>query len=296
MAQKKPAEQRSRLADHPWMGALFANNKPYFTKTFARIREYRKSGVQNAAPIELPSHEFFASEVLDAVRPILATVERLEWSATFLRSFPNARGYARKGITRDGWMEYHYAAFAIGYSTCRDLALLLTNEVFRIGLPHRLCSMDAILHNYWVKSTDIPAALRVIAELTKRHQEVRNLHVHRGKAPDLSVLSPLGAFPMLSSVSLIEKVDPGSIEDSDRRFVEYMFRLTADQLAKSMQAEIAEMETALTDLFDRLKREYERKYEQLVPVDWTELVANAAAQLRTKKTPPTTGNAPEGNS
>lgn len=248
------------LEIHPFAMMLLEHNRDYSQK----LLEHRaKSDAgETPGPIELAPHHFYASEVIEAVEPIFATLDRVTSTLTFLRGFPNARSYVRQGITRDKWMEYHYAYFVVAYSSFRDLSLLLINQVFRLGLAARSCSRDAILTNEWVKNTKVPAAVKAIDKLAGQHQEIRNLHVHRGKTPDLAAVLESEHFRHLRLISFVSQNDPSFASES-RDLLTIGFRWTAEDLRRRMKTEIGSMTDALRQLFAALQEHYERKFKEL---------------------------------
>jgi hypothetical protein len=255
---------KSLLSNHGWLRVLLQHTREYL-KQVVKAERARRDG-KGKHPVSLPPHTYYATDVFDAVRPIFGTLDRLRWSVYFLETYPNSRSYTKKGITRDKWMEYHLANYVIEYTSCRDLCLLVINQVFRLGLKSQHCATDTVLQNEWVRSTDVPEAFKAVAKLASSHQERRNLHVHRGKVPDLAALTSEEAFPTLSTASFLETVDPGTLSLSDQRFIGYMYRRTAKELGARLREEIGQMDEALAALLTRLQTQYERKYEELTPI------------------------------
>lgn len=152
--------------------------------------------------------------------------------------------------------------FVVSYSSFRDLSLLLINQVFRLGIPPRLCTRDAVLTNDWVKHTSVPTMFKTIENLVGKHQEARNLHVHRGRTPDIAAVLQNDDFRQLTLISLVSQGDP-LFAEANRDLLMEGLRWTADDLRGRITGEIANMVTALKKLLDVLKAEYQRKYREL---------------------------------
>jgi hypothetical protein len=267
-------------ASHPFLKTLMENNKDYLKHVVSSLGKKIKG--MPTEPIQLDSHHFYTSQVMDAVVPILNTLDRIRWARAFLTTFPNAKEYKKKGVTRDRWIEYHYTYYAVSYATIRDLALLLTNEVFRLKLPPRLCSMEAIVGNGWVKPTELPAILNELATQAKSHQEAKNLHVHRGKTPDIAALLDDDHFRTLGIISLGDLIGPQRLGAAERAIIQAAYRMTVGKLAERVDAEIAKLDSILVKLFTFLEAYYRREYDELAPIDFDQLTAAAGAHLKSK--------------
>jgi hypothetical protein len=246
------------LEEHPFVAELMEQNKRYLHLLLNRRREMDAGEVQS--PIVLSPREFYASDVIEKIQPLVATLDRMRWSLAFLRGFPNARSYERQGITRDKWMEYHYSSFIVAYSSFRDLSLLLINQVFRLGIPARLCSKDAVLTNTWVKETEIPGIFRQLEKLGSRHQEVRNRHVHRGQTPDLTEVLENPSFRHISTITFVSQIAPDFV---DRELLMMGYRLTTEELRTRMNSEIDAVVTTLDALLTGLHDQYEKELAEL---------------------------------
>ena len=67
-----------------------------------------------------------------------------------------------------------------------DVALILTDTTFRLGNPERLCRLDYINENRWMRSTGIDELPKKLNSVVEPWREPRNLFVHRGQTLDIS--------------------------------------------------------------------------------------------------------------
>jgi hypothetical protein len=260
---------RITIESHSWITKLLDDNKYYVTELAKNGPEFVKTGVRKE--IELAAHQFYAAGVIEAVRPIYGTLERIGWASSFLKGFPNARSYERQGITRDRWIEYHYAYFVVAYSSFFDLSLRLVNQVFRLGIPPHLCKGEAVLKNSWLVSTSIPGAVKEIEKLTKQHQGIRNVYVHGGKVPDIAEVLQDDLFHHLSLVSFTDQFESG-LTKFDRDSLVSGYRFTSGSLRRHMQVQIKAMDAALAQLFSILEGFYRQNLRRLSPVDFSAIV------------------------
>ena len=61
-----------------------------------------------------------------------------------------------------------------------DVSLILTNDIFRLGNPERLCYPDNIIRNSWVISSNVHNTLNKLSRIVEPWREPRNLFIHRG--------------------------------------------------------------------------------------------------------------------
>jgi hypothetical protein len=253
---------------HPWTTELLEHNREYLHQLIENLR--KAINEEARGQIELPPHRYYSAEVLEVLKPIYETLDRCRWSAAFVKTFPSADRYEGQGITRNLWIEYHYANFAVAYSSFRDLSLLLINQVFRLGIPPRLVSPESVLSNSWVADTAVPTAVKQVISLAATHQTLRNLYVHRGKIPDVAAILEDEDFRDLSLISFTNQYSD-FVSGAERKLIASAYRMVGTDLQVRMKAEIELMDSALAELFSVLFELYQSKYKELGPINYSAL-------------------------
>ncbi len=135
-----------------------------------------------------------------------------------------------------------------------DVALILTNEVFGLGNQERNCKSDIIKSNDYIRGTKVKTALDALEVLVKPYRRVRNVHVHRGKSPDIPDLlnsEQLDQFMLTSKVALMSK--PAKTPE----ILDLMFSGQAREIVQRMTGELDELQKVLSRLFDSILPTYE---------------------------------------
>lgn len=138
----------------------------------------------------------------------------LEQARVYLSSYRTNKRYKEAGIGRSHYINYHYFNYAITAVRIMDVALILTNNTFRLGNPDKLCRIENIAENSWVRSTGVAKLLKKLNSIVEPWREPRNLFVHRGQTLDTKLLYLLEAYDLLSergeSISGISPTDTKS--------------------------------------------------------------------------------------
>lgn len=134
----------------------------------------------------LSEGERYSASVFKWAGRILECFVTLEHARAYIGHFRTNKWYAEAGIGRSHYINYHYFNYAITTVRIMDVALILTNTIFRLGNPERLCRLDNINENYWVRSAGIDELLKKLNATVEPWREPRNLFVHRGATLDIS--------------------------------------------------------------------------------------------------------------
>lgn len=131
----------------------------------------------------------------------IGTIERIEQSLIFIRRFPNSKFFVENNIGFYKWVNYHYSNYLVMSVSLYDLSLLLTNEVFVLGIEPWLCNEKRVANHKLVKGTGVKNSLDKINKAIEEYRDVRNLYAHRGEIPKL------GFMDRLESYELIQKAE-----------------------------------------------------------------------------------------
>lgn len=221
----------------------------------------RKGGkLHNARELEHEPPEQYFFMVYNKSIAIFNALERLSLSYHLIATFPNSKTSEKKGFTRDKWILYHLSFFTVTLTSLLDLCLLLTNEVFRLGMPERLCSLESITKNCWILPTDIPKALRALNKSLAEHQKRRNLHVHQGKVPDIAEILNDDLFDRLRMITLKERTNPNGINRSE---LSQSYRVTVKDLRARMVKDLNDVVETIHPILNSLLHKYSQCMSEL---------------------------------
>jgi Cthe_2314-like HEPN len=132
---------------------------------------------------------------------LIGTVERIEQVPIFLRRFPNSKFFDENNITLHQWIKYHYTNYLIMSVSLYDISLLLTNEVFMLGIEARFCNKEKIAKHKCVSKTSVKSSLDKLEQAIDEYRDPRHLFVHRGHTP------AMGFMDRLEDYSFIQKME-----------------------------------------------------------------------------------------
>jgi len=124
-----------------------------------------------------------------------------------------------------------------------DVALKLTNGVFRLGIDEKQVKQSSIEENLWVKPTGVSESLRTLRQATSHVKVPRNLFIHGGDLLKLDELDTLDIISMVGKIHLCE-YPPNLIKN--------IFQADIDRLVNKMSGEISSLENHAINLFDKL--------------------------------------------
>ncbi len=184
---------------------------------------------------------------------IVQALKRLDDATIYVRDFPKPRGYLNQGITEYDWIQYHYHAYVVGAVALYDIALQLTNAVFRLGVEERQVRKDSIEDNLWVKATNVPKLLRNLRSATSRLRPLRHLFIHAGDSLKLDDLSTLDVICEANKV--FNKL--GLTYEYSADEIKGLFKPDIDQQVHEMSEDISFLKDRAVELFDGLLPIYE---------------------------------------
>ena len=204
-------------------------------------------------PRLLLPNERYRMGVFVRAMALVTSTERLETCRTFVQRFPSPRTYVKNGIGHHTWLQYHFGYYVILLVGLPDVALILTNAVFSLGNADRNCKPDIIKNNAYVRGTRAKTGLDALEHLVTSYRTLRNIHVHRGRPPDIPEImdsDDLDYFMVMSDVSLTSKpLVPPEVLDC-------MFKGPTTEIVKRMAHELDELQHVLSRFFDSLLPTY----------------------------------------
>jgi HEPN superfamily protein len=248
---------KKKLASHPFAKKVMEKVRPLLEASIRKLQDVAQQGkVRSKEKDELWEYEWYGYEVSTHLSAITSGSARLEQSQNFIRTFPRPRSYEKEGINQQTWIEYHYSYYVITFVSLFDMALILTNSVFRLGNRERDCKADLIMMNRWVRQTPVKQALADLDQLIKPYRESRNLHVHRGKVPDIVSIMKSDELDWLNLYGLIQTQDEQVI---DRVIIDCAYKRNMEELCERLQEETGKIYDTIWRLFDGLLSIYDEK-------------------------------------
>jgi len=245
------------LGSHSLMQSLLRNLQPVLEVAAEELkRRIAETGeVRLKGGMPLPEPFFYHYEVFYYASALLGAIDRLEEAHVYLERFQPA--YEEHGITQDQWIDYHYSYYVVTAVSLYDIALVLTNVVFRLGIPPRHCRDSIIKRNRWVRTTPVKAALDELYRQVKPYVELRHLLVHRGEMPKLEQIDLLRLFSFAHRFS-DPLVDP--------RDLKQLYALEVAAVCSGLEIEREQIRQAVRNLFDALLSIYEARAKEAAAI------------------------------
>lgn len=273
---------------HPLIKKVSENLQPLIEAGMQKLKKVAEKGsFRNKEKIELLENEWYEYVVFSHLSSLLSGVERLQQTQNFIGNFPQPRSYEKKGINQYTWIEYHYSYYLATYVSLFDIALILTNSVFRLGNRERDCKPDLIMNNSWVSQTHVKKTLAELEQLIKTHREVRNLHLHRGQMPDIASKMGLEEFDFLKVFSSVQMSKPVI----EQEIIDWAYKGATKEVVKRLQIERSNIHKIIWQLFDDLLPIYEKESIELHQ-KWKELWIKAAKEELQRRAEKQKKNAP----
>ena len=199
------------LSEHPLVKAALEGSNLFVesvgcqlvenTRRTGRLPRRKTEPEKNDAP-----GNGYASRVLQKIASVTGIMERLEVCRVFVARARPEMICPEDGVGYHTWLDYHFAHFVVLMIGAYDVALLLVNEVLRLGNQERNCKSWIITTNCFVRDTEVANRLESLGKVVEPYRQLRNCYVHRGS--DSGIVEALDsgdsdAFMLMSSVSMM---------------------------------------------------------------------------------------------
>jgi len=186
---------------------------------------------------------------------IIHTVERIEQVPIYIRRFPNSKFFAERNITLHKWVNYHYTNFLIMSVSLYDIALLLTNELFMLGIEPRFCNENTVAKHKLVKKTSVKSSLDSLARAINEYRDPRNLFVHRGCPPSMGFMDDLESLVYLQQaekeLGIEETMSDAAMNLLSNPFIlKDLYKMERRKFVKQVEQRIDMFIELLSNLFD----------------------------------------------
>ena len=248
-------DRESALTSHPLINDLSKNMQSALEKSFEAAKKPggTEKFMKRKLQIETTKYEEYNTNVFKCCLNIVKTIDRIWAISVFISAFPTPNRYAKFGIKKVDWINYHNANFAIAKVSLNDMVLLLLNQVFELGLKPQNCKTETVIENKWIKNLPkVTTAFKALEKATQDSRNPKNLYIHRG------------ITPILEEIDLLEILEYGtSIVDFDfpSEEIKKLFKMALKGISKEIKKELANLEKCIVRVFDVIENEYNKRID-----------------------------------
>ena len=251
-------DQKYNLSEHIFWKSLMDNLQPIILQAGEKlIKDVETTGEfpKRKGPVQLPEPYHYYYQLFWHSSNLMNSIERLKDIQVFIKSFPGRHYFEKNRITQNKWISYHYSNYVLTTISLYDIALRLTNNVFRLGIPDNKCNNDVVKNNLWVEKTPVKRALERLDTQIHTYRKPRNLYLHMGQLPELEQLN------MLDIMSLAQLESEKSL--FPQRDLNRLYALATKEICKNLEAERLKITEAIWCLFDAFLPIYEAFHKKL---------------------------------
>ncbi len=201
--------------------------------------------------------DVYAKLVFQKSMNIISTFEQLEFIPIFVKRFPIRKYYNDNGINHPKYLQYHIENHYLKISTILDQSIILVSEVFRLGIPPKLTSLNQLQQNRFTKDEK---AVKLLKEFQKRIQGIknmRNLIMHRGEFSDAEI----------DEIGMYYFVSENSEKDEEIIVPNFYLECKMREIVKSKKLFLTKNNEAIfkliTILFKLLELDFDSRFEKL---------------------------------
>lgn len=133
--------------------------------------------------------ERYYVDVFYRVMNLNHVLDRLKQARYLIARSPGSYRNRAFSINRNDWSDYHFYVYTTSLASVLDCALLITAEVFKLGLPPRHCTFDIVTQHDWLAGSQVPRTLRSLKKTLEQHIHRRHRYVHRGEESNFDDLT-----------------------------------------------------------------------------------------------------------
>jgi hypothetical protein len=243
------------LGSHPFVGMLHRIVMPELIQEIGQIIEKARAEASGRSLASRPKPEPqigkvnpYHIQVNKECGQLTEAVGNLKLSLFLLRRYPKRQFSRSRMLPQMKWIHYHYSNFVVGFVSIYDIALVMTNIVFRLGIPENKCRNDVVRENSWVKKTSVYSALRRLDERVSTYRQIRHGFVHRGLQPKIDEIT----WNWLQSFLEVEISSPKESRDLEPRFSSRLI----NQIVKRLRLDLTDLEQAILKFYDAIQLVY----------------------------------------
>jgi hypothetical protein len=241
---------KNDFAAHPLLQKVQSNLRPLLDRASRGLLDLAQKGkIRSEENARLSEYEFYDYDVFYRASAAISAVGRLKQSQQFIRTFPRPRSYEKLLINQHIWIEYHYSFYVITLVSLFDIALILTNSVFRLGNREQDCKEHLIMNNGWVGRTSVKGALDNLKKLIEPHKAGRNLNVHRGEVQSIAAAMKSEELDRLALINSVRMLGGATVHE---RIIDLAYKGHVKKICYRLVAERDQIGAAILRLFDCL--------------------------------------------
>lgn len=227
------------------------------SKIIQKQTEISNGKIQKKVNLVETEQDLYVKLVFQKAINIINTYEQLEFIPVFVRRFPSRNYYNDNGINHPKYLQYHIENHFLKISTILDQSIILVSEVFRLGIPPKLASLNQLKQNRFTKGTEPVKLLRDFEKGIQGIKSVRILITHRGEFSD-SEIDELGMYFFVS-----EKTD----DEEEQIVPEFYLRYKMKEIVKNKKQFLIKNNEAILKLikglFILLDNEFNTRFDKL---------------------------------
>ncbi|MCJ7654657.1 MAG: Cthe_2314 family HEPN domain-containing protein [Dehalococcoidia bacterium] len=248
-----------QIEEHPLVCRLCAEMRPRLESVTPEDLLIKSAKARHARTPKLTEEQNYNRYVFWYAWNLVESLRRLNNAKKYMGDFPKPKAYLKQEITQYDWIQYHYHMYIVSIFSLYDIALKLTNAVFRLGLPEREAKKNTVEENLWVKSTGTAELLKLLRQAIAQHAKERHSFIHEGDLIKLDEIDEEKLYELylleLYCIALRENIEiPPAIPVE---MLKNLSKPAVNGLLNKMSTEIASLETQIASLFDRLLPVYE---------------------------------------
>lgn len=233
-----------RMEDHPLPGKTLDKLRPMIDSIATEDLAIQSSKERLSKAPKLSEEQSYHHYVFWYASNMLKAFARVNQAIIYIRDFPKPRAYLKQGITEYDWIQHHYHVYMVSSFGLYDIALKLTNGVFRLGVDERRVNRSTVEDNSWVRATGVSDLLQTLRQATSQFKDPRNLHIHGGD------LLKLDELDRLDIVCMARKLDATCEYGVDS--IRSLLQSDIDELVNEMSGQVSSLENSVIALFDML--------------------------------------------
>ncbi|HAS27891.1 MAG TPA: hypothetical protein DCR59_01625 [Dehalococcoidia bacterium] len=217
---------------------------PIITSTPAEILCIADSKQRHLKAPILSDEQQYDYYIFNYSTNIVKVLEQLNNIIIYIKDFPKPKHYAKKGISQYDWIQYHRHMYMVSIVSIYDIALILTNGVFRLGIDEKDVSKKTIENNHWVKKYGVSKILHELEKIISNTKISRNQFVHYGNMNNLDELNDFQLICLANKINKSLKYCADTIKEQNQNNIV--------KLAQTMTKEIILIEEKTIKLLDSL--------------------------------------------
>jgi len=262
-----------KLLTHPFFVRVLENQRSLTSSLSKQAIQALQLG--ESPGLDITPEIVYHNGVFHYASNLIGAVSRMEEVPIYLRRFPNSKFFNEHSITLHKWVNYHYSHYLVVVVNLYDIALLLTNAVFALGINPRYCDKKGVAKNKLVRKTKVKGALDRLKAAIGDYRETRHLYVHRGHVPGLDFLDQLDSLRFVQESMEELEIERQSSDVFDPlmnpRIVRDLYRLERRQLITQIMQTTRSFVEILIEFLDTLFPVYQHLSEY-----WSKMPPNPA--------------------